>query len=167
MKLLALTLLSACLGGQTASFSEFKGATTVVVFISTKCPISNAYNERMNALYQDYSVKGVKLLFVNANSNESETEVTEHAKANGFAFHVQKDVGNILADRFGAQATPTAHVIDSTGILRYRGFIDDSTNPARIHVLGLRAALDAVITGKPVAVAETKAFGCSIKRVRN
>jgi hypothetical protein len=57
-------------------------------------------------------------------------------------------------------------VIDSTGTLVYHGQIDDSRNEQRVQQQGLRMALDAVLAGKPVGVAETKAFGCSIKRVR-
>ena len=56
--------------GSPVKFSALRGPVTVVVFTSTNCPVSNAYNERMNAVYRDYSVKGVKFIFVNANQNE-------------------------------------------------------------------------------------------------
>ncbi len=153
------------LSGQAHAFSELKGTATVVMFISVQCPISNAYNDRINAVYKDYSAKGVKFIFVNANRTESATEIAEHAKAVGFAFPVYRDVGNRLADSFNAQVTPQTYVIDSNGIIRYSGAVDDSQNPARIHNRSLRLALDAVISGSPVAIPETKAFGCSIKRV--
>ena len=74
--------------------------------------------------------------------------------------------GNAAADRFGATVTPESYVMDSTGTVRYHGQIDDSRNAARVRVRGLRMALDAVLDGKPVGIQETKAFGCSIKRVR-
>src|SRR5205085_7144414 len=73
---------------------------------------------------------------------------------------------NVVADRFGATVTPESYVIDSSGTIRYHGQIDDSRNEARIRTPGLRMALDAVLAGKPVTVQETKAFGCTIKRVR-
>lgn len=154
------------LSGQTHAFSTLKGAVTVVTFISVQCPVSNAYNDRMNALYTDYSARGVKFIFVNANRTEPASAVAEHAKAVGFAFPVYMDAGNHLADSFNAQVTPESYVIDSTGKLRYRGSIDDSQNPARIHHRSLSTALDAVLAGAAVSVPETKAFGCSIKRAR-
>jgi peroxiredoxin len=154
------------LAGSPVSFSQLRGATTVVAFIATNCPISNAFNDRMTALYNDYSQKGVKFVFVNSNANESASEVASHRKSAGFPFPVYKDPTNKVADRFGAMATPETYVIDSTGTVRYHGYIEDSTNEARVKSRALRAALDAVLAGKPVAAAETKAFGCSIKRAR-
>ena len=152
------------LRGQPAAFSSLRGATTVVVFIATQCPVSNAYNERMNAVYRDYSAKGVKFVFINANSTEPPAEVGEHARTHGFLFPVYKDQGNIVADRFGASVTPETFVITADNVIQYHGYIDDSQNPARIQKQGLRNALDAVLANKPVATAETKAFGCTIKR---
>ena len=154
------------LNGQTHAFSTLKGAVTVVTFISVQCPVSNAYNDRMNALYKDYSAKGVKFIFVNANRTEPSSAVAEHAISVGFAFPVYKDAGNRLADSFTAQVTPESYVIDSTGTIRYHGSIDDSQNPARIHNRSLSVALEAVLSGAAVSVPETKAFGCSIKRAR-
>jgi peroxiredoxin len=154
------------LTGKEVAFADLKGPVTVVTFISTTCPISNAYNDRMNAVYQDYSAKGVKFVFVNANSNEPPATVAKHAKDVGFTFPVYKDPRNALADRFGATVTPESYVIDQTGLIRYHGQVDDSLNEARIHTRGLRMALDAVLAGKPVQLQETKAFGCTIKRVR-
>jgi hypothetical protein len=139
---------------------------TVVIFISTKCPISNSYNDRMNSVFKDYSDRGVRFVFVNANSNEPLEEIEEHARANQFAFKVYKDVNNVLANQFDASVTPETYVFDSSGTLQYHGQVDDASNEARVRVRGLRTALDAVLAGKPVELKETKAFGCTIKKVR-
>ena len=154
------------LQGASHPFTALKGDTTVLVFLAIRCPVSNAYNRRMEALYQDYSSKGVKFLFVNANVNEPSQEVKEHAQQAGFTFPVYRDSGNI-AELFNAQVTPETYVIDKQGIIRYHGAIDDSQNEARIRKHSLRAALDEVLNGKPVTVAETKAFGCSVKRAHH
>ena len=154
------------LDGQPVASSTLRGPITVVTFIATQCPVSNSYNQRMNAIYQDYSSKGVKFIFVNANRTEPASEVREHAKRVGFAFPVYRDADNVLADRFDAQVTPESYVIDSAGIIRYHGSIDDSQNESHIRAQRLRLALDAVLAGKTVDQAETKAFGCGIKRVR-
>lgn len=140
------------------------GEILVVTFISTACPVSNDYNDRMSAVYNEYAKKGVKFFFVNANSNESVAEVAEHRKEVGFPFAVYKDES--AAEKLNAQATPETFVFDKVGKLQYRGYIDDARNPARIQDNGLRNALDAVMAGKPVAHATTKAFGCTIKRAR-
>lgn len=156
-RLLCLALLASAAFGQDL---------TVVVFISTICPVSNSYNLRMKEIYRDYTPKGVKFEFFNANQNESQAEVEEHARIVGFPFPVSKDVNNAMADRFGAQYTPEAFVVDRTGAVRYHGRIDDAQNPARVRQNSLRLAIDAVLAGGEVASPETKAFGCTIKRVR-
>lgn len=154
------------LDGAKVSFSSFRGSTTVVAFIATECPVSNAYNSRMNALYSDYAPRGVKFLFINSNATEPAAEVKAHAQRVGFTFPVHKDPNNVVADMFGAHATPEIFVIDSSGVIRYHGSIDDSQNEGRVRTQRLRNALDAVVAGKTPEVAETKAFGCSIKRVQ-
>src|SRR6185295_1160175 len=80
-------------GANSVAISPSKADATVLIFISTQCPISNSYNERMNALNKDYAGKNVQFVFVNANANESPAEIEEHARKNGFAFIVYKDPG--------------------------------------------------------------------------
>lgn len=152
--------------GAAVNFASLRGDTTVVIFVSARCPVSNGYNERMQALYDDYAAKGVKFVFINANVNEPLEEVAQHAKQHSFTFPVYKDSENRVSDRFGATVTPETFVIDRSGAIRYHGYIDDSLKPAGIHKQGLRMALDAVLAGKDVPVTETKAFGCTIKRGR-
>jgi peroxiredoxin len=154
------------LDGKAVAFSSLKGPITVVTFIAAECPVSNSYNQRMTGLYNDYTSKNVKFIFINANRSEPASEVRDHAKRVGFPFPVYKDPGNVVADRFDAQVTPESYVIDSSGIIRYHGAIDDSMNESHVRTRTLRAALDAVLAGKPVPSTETKAFGCTIKRVR-
>lgn len=152
--------------GKAISFGELRGRVTVVAFYSTTCPISNAFNDRMSALFRDYAGKDVKFIFLNANANEMPADMIEHARSAGFTFPIYKDAGNKVADRFGATATPETFVIDAKNTVRYHGYIDDAQNPARVHAHGLRDALDAVLEDRPVANPETKAFGCTIKRTR-
>jgi peroxiredoxin len=154
------------LNGEQVKYSTLKGDTTVVIFVSTACPISNGYNDRMKAIYNEYTARGVHFVFINANVNESAAEVAGHAKAHGFPFAVYKDPAGAAADLFGAQVTPETFVIDKNGVLRYHGYVDDSVQEARVHNQGLRQALDAVLAGKEPATAQTKAFGCTIKRRR-
>ena len=152
--------------GNPVRFSDLKGDLTVVMFVATQCPVSNAYNERMKALYSDYSTKGVKFVAINSNHTEPAAEVAEHTAKHGFPFAVYKDPNNAVADRFGAEVTPETFVIDKAGVILYHGSIDDAQNPANIKMQGLRLALDSIMAGQPVAKAETKAFGCTIKRAK-
>ena len=153
--------------GKTLRYSELKGQITAVIFTATRCPVSNAYVERMEQLYRDYTPKGVNILFVNANATESLQEVQQHRQRMRLPFPMYKDVDNKAADLFGASATPEAYVMDSKGTVRYHGAIDDSQNVARIKTRGLADALNAVLRGSEVMKPETKAFGCTIKRVRS
>ncbi|MGE5569828.1 MAG: thioredoxin family protein [Rhodospirillales bacterium] len=152
--------------GNPVQFSKLKGDVTVIGFIATQCPVSNAYNERMKALYNDYAPKGVKFVFINSNRTEPGSEVAAHARQHGFPFAVYKDENNRVADQFGATVTPEMYVLDSTGVIRYHGSIDDSQEVSRVKAQRLRSALDAVLAGRPVETAQTKAFGCTIKKVR-
>jgi thiol-disulfide isomerase/thioredoxin len=154
------------LNGKPVNFSSLAGDTTVMMFVSTQCPVSNAYNDRMTAVYNEYAPKGVKFVVINSNGTEPADEVRLHAATQSFPFAVYKDVDNTVADRFGAQVTPETFVVGKSGEILYHGAIDDSQNPANVKTQGLRMALDAVLSGQSVARAETKAFGCGIKRVK-
>jgi peroxiredoxin len=155
------------LDGSPAQFSALKGGVTVVMFVAVQCPVSNAYNERMNAVYHDYAPKGVRFVAINSNRSEPASAVQAHAREHNFGFTVYKDENNVVADRFGATVTPETYVIDSNGTIRYHGSIDDSMELSRVKAQRLRPALDAVLAGKEPPQLETKAFGCSIKRVQS
>jgi len=152
--------------GKTVDLGRLPGRQAVVLmFIATQCPVSNAYNERMAALAREYGAKGVAFVGINSNRQESVEEIAGHAVQHGFAFPILKDVGNVQADHFGAQVTPEIYVYDPGWVLRYHGRIDDDRSGANVKSQDLRNALDAVLAGRAVPVAETKAFGCTIKRV--
>lgn len=152
--------------GPELDLASLSGKKAVVIlFIATQCPISNAYNERMAALAREYSSKGVTFVGINSNKQESAAEVVDHAKKNGFDFVLLKDPGNVQADRFGARVTPEAYVFDGGWTLRYHGRLDEDRSGKNVTSPDLRNALDALLAGREIAVKETKAFGCTIKRV--
>src|SRR5205807_10307428 len=92
-------------------------------------------------------------------------EVAEHARAHGFGFAVLKDEGSKIADAYGAQHTPEAYLVDQKGTLVYHGRIDDRhDDPTQAKSHDAHDAPEALLAGQPIARAETKAFGCSIKR---
>ena len=138
----------------------------VVIFVATKCPYSNAYNERMKQMAESYEKQGILFVGINSNSSEPEAEAREQARKHGHTFPIAKDPGNKVADLYDAKRTPEAFVVTPDGKVRYHGRIDDnSEDAARVSSPDLKNALDALASGKPVQSAETKAFGCTIKRV--
>jgi peroxiredoxin len=137
----------------------------VLIFIATKCPVSNAYNDRMEKLAQDYKAKGINVIGINSNNTEPASEVKSHAGEKHLTFTILKDDGNKIADRLGATRTPEAYLIDASGKLVYHGRIDNAQNTANIQSNDLRDALDEMLGGKPITKTGGAAFGCNIKRV--
>jgi peroxiredoxin len=152
--------------GKEHSLTSLKGKNgTVFIFIAVQCPVSNAYNERMEKLAQDYKARGIAVVGINSNSSDPADAVKAHAAAHKLSFMILKDNGNKVADSLGATKTPEAYFLDANNKLAYRGRIDNSRNIAQVDSSELRDALDASLAGKPVAKTEAAAFGCSIRRV--
>jgi peroxiredoxin len=156
--------------GQPVTLYGFKGKKAVVItFMGTDCPVGDLYAPRLAELNRAYKDKGVAFLAVNSNAHETAEQAVEHAKAHGLDIPVLKDPGNVVADLLLVERTCETLVIDGRAQLRYRGAIDDQyargsrkDAPTR-HML--RDALDAVLDGRPVAVASTTVAGCLIDRV--
>ena len=137
---------------------------TVLIFISVQCPVSNAYNERMEKLAQDYKAKGVNVIGINSNVAEDAAAVKAHAAEHNLTFTILKDASNKIADKLGASVTPEAYFLDPNNKLLYHGRIDNARNVAQVETSDLRNALDAALANKAVEKTEAKAFGCTIKR---
>ena len=151
--------------GQDRSLKSLAGKKgTVLLFIAVQCPVSNAYNERMEKLAQDYKAKGIAVIGINSNVKEDADAVRGHAAENKLSFPILKDPSNKIADKLGANVTPEAYFLSADNKLLYHGRIDNSRNGDNIESTDLRNALDATLAGKPVEKTEAKAFGCTIKR---
>jgi peroxiredoxin len=137
----------------------------VLMFMSTQCPVSNGYNDRMEQLYEEYSKQGVAVIGINANKEEDMASIAAHAKKHGFKFPILKDERNKVADLYGAQVTPETYVMAPSGKLVYHGRIDDSQKAEKVKSHDLADALTKLLAGKEPAIAQSKAFGCSIKRI--
>ncbi len=152
--------------GKEFQLNDFKNSKAIVIiFIATQCPVSNAYNSRMEKLYEEYKNKGIAFIGINSNKQESVEEIKEHAKKNNLNFIILKDVNNIIADKFKASVTPEVFVLNSNLEILYHGRIDDSRKEEEVKSEDLRNALNEILEGKKVTITETKAFGCTIKRV--
>ncbi len=149
------------------TLSEYDNSKAIlIIFIATQCPVSNSYNSRMVELYNNYSKKNIALIGINSNKQESINECKSHAEKNGFNFTVLKDEKNIIADMFEASVTPEVYVLEpKTYTILYHGRIDDSKNEKNVETKDLENALNEILAGKSVSNTQTKAFGCSIKRI--
>jgi len=142
--------------GKTIKLGDvLKSANAVVVdFWSSRCPVSEKYEPVLKKLANDYGAKGVTFLGVDSNFNEPAPEVQKVRSDRAVTIPVLMDGRDgTMATYFGASHTPEAYLITKDGVLAYHGNLDE-----------IGGALDAVLAGKPVPKAETRAFGCSIKR---
>jgi thiol-disulfide isomerase/thioredoxin len=140
----------------------------VVLFIGTQCPINNLYMPILADMQRKYADKGVVFVAVNSNAQDDAADIARHAKEYALPFVVLRDEGAKLADRFAAQRTPEAFVLDGTRTVRYRGRIDDrydkGVQRARATRHDLTAAVDAVLAGKAVEHPVTEPAGCPVGR---
>ncbi len=151
--------------GNKYSLSSSGAKATVIMFWSTECPFVQPYTERIKSLVTEFSDKGIVFWGVNSNNTEPTDVVSAHMKSKAYNFPMLKDNNNIIADQFGAERTPEVFVIDnSTMTLVYHGRIDDNKEADKVTSNDLQNALNQFLEGSKIAVNETKAFGCSIKR---
>lgn len=138
----------------------------LLVFFSIDCPTSRIYADHLVRIHQQYADRGITLIGINANSNETADSIAAFARRQNLHFPLLKDVNNRLADLLGARSTPHAFLFDEDGVLRYRGEIDNGFgDEAETTSRGLWEAIDALLAGRAIPRAETTAFGCIIRRV--
>jgi thiol-disulfide isomerase/thioredoxin len=160
--------LTNAVNGDVVRFAPGDGKLSVVVFTCNQCPYAKAFEDRIVALGAEYTKKGVIFYAIDPNDDaaypvEAAGEMKNRATAKHYPFPYLKDGDSHVARAFGARVTPHIFVIDKTGVIRYRGYVDDSAKPEERQHTGLKDALEALLAGNPVATASTRAFGCSIK----
>lgn len=151
--------------GKLHSTEELRGKNgTLIVFLSAQCPVVKAYNERIDSLAASYKEKGINFVGIYSNTTESLEWVREHSNEH-YKFTTLVDEGNVIADRFDAQFTPEVFYFNGKDILEYHGAIDNDRSGRNISIEYLKTAFEEKLAGKDIAQKETRAFGCSIKRV--
>jgi len=156
-----------------ASILQGKKAAAIV-FLGTECPLAKLYGPRMEELSKEFAAKGVAFIAINSNRQDAVTEMDGFVRQHGLTFPFLKDLGNKVADDFGATRTPEAFVLDAQCVIRYQGRIDNQYTfgagvgyaKPQLKRRDLAIAVDEVLAGKPVGVAKTEAKGCLIGRVR-
>lgn len=143
---------------------------TLIAFLGAQCPMAKVYGPRLNQLQQEFSPEQLRVIGINSNSQDSFADVTEYVKAHGVEFEFIRDPNNLIADQFAATRTPEVFLLDSELHVLYHGRIDDQYFPGVTRSApdrqDLKIAITEALAGKPISVAETKATGCLIGRVR-
>ena len=158
------------IGGKYLSLNEARDENgLLVIFSCNTCPWVIRWEDRYVTLTEQYAPKGVGVIAVNSNegnfnSVDNLEEMRKHAKENSYNFPYVQDSGSRLAREFGATRTPHIFLFNDENTLVYRGAIDDNARDARkVEEPYLANAIEAMLSGKPMAVASTKALGCGIK----
>lgn len=161
--------------GKKQSLSDYKGKFVVLEWINHGCPFVKKHYEtnNMQGLQKEATGKGVIWLSIASSAEGKQGHLTadEWNKANeehGSApTAVLLDPSGAVGKKYGAKTTPHMYVINPEGKLVYKGAIDDKPSYKNSDVPGaknyVRAALDEAMAGKPVTVASTESYGCSVK----
>lgn len=157
--------------GKLYSLSDTQGsAAFLVMFICNHCPFVKHVREELARLGRDYLPKNVAVFAINSNDAEnypgdSPAKMKEEAQTWGYEFPYLVDEQQDVAKAYRAACTPDFYLFDANRRLAYRGQLDGSRPGNGVPVDGrdLRAALDAVLAGQPVADEQTPSVGCNIK----
>jgi hypothetical protein len=144
-------------------------AITVLVFVSTDCPISNRYAPELSRLYERYSPRGVAIRLVYPTAQETPAMVRDHVREYSLPFGAVLDPFHVLVARAQVTTTPEAAVFARGGALVYHGRIDDRqvdfgvTRPEPTRH-DLQDAIDAVLDGRVPEEKEATPIGCAISK---
>jgi peroxiredoxin len=157
--------------GKTVSLADYRDAPALLVmFLCNHCPYVKHVAAGVAKLAKDYQSRGVAVVGINANDvenypDDAPAKMAEEVWSRGYTFPYLYDETQETAKAYRAACTPDFFVFDRQRRLAYRGQMDDSRPGNDIPVTGadLRAALDAVLAGKPVADKQKPSLGCNIK----
>jgi hypothetical protein len=139
---------------------------TVLIFVSTRCPISNRYAPELVRLYGTFAARGVEFFLVYALQGDGTEAIREHLREYALPMKALLDPAHVLVERAGVTTTPEVAVFRGASRV-YHGRIDDRqvdfgvTRPQPTR-RDLELALTEVLAGKPIDVPVTDPIGCSI-----
>ena len=158
-------------GRTTVALGDFKSASALaVLFICNHCPYVKHMQAGLAQLARDYQPRGAAIVAISSNDAQnypadSPAKMAQEAKSAGYTFPYLYDESQAVAKAYQAACTPDIFLFDAGRKLVYRGQFDDSRPGNGVPVTGkdLRAALDAVLAGKPVTARQVPSVGCGIK----
>ena len=138
----------------------------VVAFLGCDCPVAKLYARRLEELQTRFAPRGVELIGVMSNQHDSIDDITRFAKELGLSFSLVKDPEQSLASQWKISRTAEVVLVDPSGMLHYRGRIDDQYAPgiskSKVAREDLALAIESVLAGKQPQVAITEPVGCKI-----
>jgi thiol-disulfide isomerase/thioredoxin len=165
--------------GQTHCLKEYAASKALVIaFICNHCPTSQLYETRIKQIAEDYKDKGVAVVAIEPNNpdavllnemgytdvGDSFEDMKTRAEYRHFNFpYLYDGETQKISTAYGPTATPHIFIFDSDRKLRYEGRVDNNMREPLVTRRDVREALDALLAGKPVAVAKTPSVGCSTK----
>jgi len=163
------------INGQERSLSDFAGKVVVLEWVNHGCPFVQKHYDSGNipGLQASYTAMDVVWLSICSSAagqqghNDADAWKDVAAEKNMSSTAILIDESGTVGHLYDAKTTPHMYVIDASGILVYNGGIDSiaTTNQADIANAEnyVAAALDAILSGNPVAVATSKPYGCNVK----
>jgi len=157
--------------GRTVSPADFgQRAAFLVMFICNHCPYVQHVKKEIGRVAADYAPRGVGLVAVSSNDvvafpDDAPDKMKALALAEGWRFPYLFDETQEVAKAFRAACTPEFYLFDRQRKLVYRGQLDGSRPKNDVPTTGrdLRAALDALLSGKPISPEQIPSVGCNIK----
>lgn len=157
--------------GNLYALNSFTGKTVLLVmFICRHCPYVEHVEHEIAKMGRDYTDTGLGIIGISSNDpaqypDDAPPRLKEMAERLGFTFPFCFDETQDVAKAYRAACTPDFYLFDRERRLVYRGQLDDSRPGSNKPVTGrdLRAAIDAVLAGKPVDSKQKASIGCSIK----
>lgn len=137
---------------------------TVLVFWGTSCPCVRRYQARVEALRTTYASRGVGVVAIGSNADDSLEDLVRVARERGVTVPLLRDPGAALADAVGARSTPTVVLVRRDGSVLFRGWIDNEREPG---TPGREAWLEEAIEGflaQRSFSARSPFYGCAITR---
>lgn len=161
--------------GNTISRDQAGGERgLLVMFLCAHCPFVQHVNQQLGGLGRDYAGRGLGIVAISSNDaatypDDSPDGLRRQAVEYGFQFPYLFDEAQNVARAYEAACTPDFFLFDADKKLAYRGQLDGSRPGNGVAVDGrdLRAAMDQVLAGKPVAAEQKPSIGCGIKWKQN
>ena len=163
--------LSDTVSGRSFSLDHLKGARgTVVMFICNHCPFVKHINAGLVQAARDYKPRGISFIAISSNDvdnypDDSPERMKAVALQLGYPFPYLYDATQDVARAYQAACTPDLYLFDANLACVYRGQFDDARpgNGAPVDGKDLRAAMDALLAGRPIDPAQKPSVGCNIK----
>jgi peroxiredoxin len=157
--------------GKKHSLDDLKDKDlVVVVFTCNSCPVASDYEGRILAFSKKFAGPtgkvGLVAICVNKVPEDQPEKLKERAETRGFDFPYLYDETQAIGKAFGAAFTPEFFVLDRDRKVAYMGGMDDSSLPEMVKTQYLVPAVEALLAGKPIEVAEAPAIGCRVRYAR-